>query len=93
MKAAGASEIIVVEVSDDRREKALELGATHVLNPVEVDAVARIKELTDGGVDVAFDAAGVQATFLSGVSAVRKGGEFKVVSLWERRSPLVRTAL
>ena len=92
MKAAGASEIIVVEVSDDRRE-ALELGATHVLNPVEVDAVARIKELTDGGVDVAFDAAGVQATFLSGVSAVRKGGEFKVVSLWSDRSPLVRTAL
>ncbi|WP_339223676.1 2,3-butanediol dehydrogenase [Paenibacillus sp. FSL W7-1332] len=84
VKAAGASEIIVVEVSDDRREKALELGATHVLNPVEVDAVARIKELTDGGVDVAFDAAGVQATFLSGVSAVRRGGEFKVVSLWEQ---------
>ncbi|MFF3924147.1 2,3-butanediol dehydrogenase [Paenibacillus lactis] len=84
VKAAGASEIIVVEVSDERREKALELGATHVIHPVETDAVQRIKELTDGGVDVAFDAAGVQATFLSGVSAVRKGGEFKVVSLWEQ---------
>lgn len=84
VKAAGASEIFVVEVSDERREKALELGATHVLNPVETDAVTKIKELTDGGVDVAFDAAGVQATFLSGVNAVRKGGEFKVVSLWEQ---------
>lgn len=84
VKAAGASEIIVVEVSDERREKAMELGATLTINPVETDAVAIIKELTDGGVDVAFDAAGVQATFLSGVSAVRKGGEFKVVSLWEQ---------
>lgn len=84
VKAAGASEIFVIEVSDERREKALELGATHVLNPVEIDAVTKIKELTDGGVDVAFDAAGVQATFLSGVNAVRKGGEFKVVSLWEK---------
>ena len=84
VKAAGASEIIVVEVSDERREKALELGATHVIHPVEADAVQQIKELTGGGVDVAFDAAGVQATFLSGVSAVRKGGEFKVVSLWEQ---------
>ncbi|WP_144526407.1 zinc-binding dehydrogenase, partial [Bacillus pumilus] len=39
VKAAGAGRIIVVEVSDERRAKAMELGATHVINPVETDAV------------------------------------------------------
>lgn len=40
--------------------------------------------MTNGGVDVAFDAAGVQATFESGIYAVRPGGEFKIISLWEK---------
>lgn len=31
VKAAGVSEIFVVEVSEERRQKALELGTTHVL--------------------------------------------------------------
>lgn len=84
VKAAGASEIFVVEVSDERRQKALELGATYVINPIDTDAVAFIREKTNGGVDVAYDAAGVQATFTSGVSAVHPGGEFKIVSVWER---------
>lgn len=84
VKAAGASDIFVIEVSDERREKALELGATYAINPIEQDAVAFIKEMTNGGVNVAYDAAGVQATFTSGVNSVRPGGEFKVVSVWEK---------
>jgi len=84
VKAAGAGRIFVVEVSEERREKALELGATHALNPVEVDAVTLIREMTNGGVDVAYDAAGVQATFESGIYVVRPGGEFKIISLWEK---------
>ncbi|GIP26739.1 (R,R)-butanediol dehydrogenase [Paenibacillus sp. J23TS9] len=84
VKAAGAGRIFVVEVSEERREKALELGATHVINPVTTDAVQLINELTNGGVDVAYDAAGVQATFESGIHIVRPGGEFKIVSLWEK---------
>lgn len=44
VKAAGASEIFVVEVSDERRQKALELGATYVINPIDTDAVAFIRE-------------------------------------------------
>ncbi len=84
VKAAGASEIFVVEVSDERRQRALELGATYVINPIDIDAVAFIREKTNGGVNVGYDAAGVQATFTSGVSSVRPGGEFKIVSLWEK---------
>jgi len=84
VKAAGASEIFIVEVSDERRQKALELGATYVINPIETDAATFIREKTNGGVEVAYDAAGVQATFTSGVNSVHPGGEFKIVSVWER---------
>lgn len=82
VKAAGASEIFVVEVAEERRQKAAELGATHVINPIDTDAAAFIRKKTNGGVSVAYEAAGVQATFTSGVSSVRPGGEFKVVSIW-----------
>lgn len=84
VKAAGASQIFVVEVSEERRQKALELGATYAINPIDTDVTKYIKEITNGGVNVAFDAAGVQATFTSGISVVQPGGEFKVVSLWEK---------
>ncbi|WP_239616177.1 2,3-butanediol dehydrogenase [Cohnella mopanensis] len=84
VKAAGASQIFIVEVSEERRKKALELGATHAINPIDTDAAHSIKEATNGGVDVAYDAAGVQATFVAGVGSVRPGGEFKVVSVWEK---------
>lgn len=45
--------VIVSEVDSYRREKACSLGATDVINPIEVDLVDKIKELTDGyGADV-----------------------------------------
>lgn len=84
VKVAGASEIFVVVVSDERRQKAIELGANYVINPIDTDEVAFIREKTNGGVNVAYDTAGVQATFSSGVSTVRSDGEFKIVSVWEK---------
>ncbi|MCH1624187.1 2,3-butanediol dehydrogenase [Fredinandcohnia quinoae] len=83
-RAAGASKIIAVEVSNERRGKALELGATHAINPAEANAVEVIQSITDGGVDVAFDAAGVEPTFLSGISSIKPDGELMIISLWEK---------
>lgn len=84
VKAAGASQIFVVEVSEERRRKAEELGADYAINPIDTDPAAFIRERTGGGVNVAYDAAGVQATFSGAVNAVMPGGEFKVVSVWEK---------
>ena len=75
---AGATKVIVIDVSDDKLEKAKEFGATHTINPESLasegddeDAspedqpvVKAVKDLTDGfGVDVAIDAVGVPQTF------------------------------
>src|SRR5215470_7229416 len=58
-KAFGASQIIAVDVRDDKLQLAREAGATDVVNSATTDAVARVRELTDGrGVDVAFEALG-----------------------------------
>src|SRR5829696_4026692 len=58
-KAFGASQIIAVDVKSDKLEAATRLGATDTVNATTTDAVARVRELTDGrGVDVAFEVLG-----------------------------------
>ncbi|KAK4393708.1 Succinate-semialdehyde dehydrogenase (acetylating) [Sesamum angolense] len=53
-RAFGASEIIAVDVQDEKLQKAKTFGATHAINARKEDAVAKIKEITGGrGVDVA----------------------------------------
>ncbi|GGC70641.1 scyllo-inosose 3-dehydrogenase [Haloferax sulfurifontis] len=64
-RAAGAGKVIAFEPSDERREIAHELGFEHVYNPIEVDPVAKIAELTDHeGADVHVETSGaVSATY------------------------------
>ena len=50
-KALGA-QVIVSEVDEARRAKALEVGADVVLNPAEVNVQEEIKKLTEVGADV-----------------------------------------
>lgn len=73
-RLCGASLIIAVESIPRRQEMAKRMGADIVLNPKEEDAVAEIKRLTGGGVDVAVEALGEQATFESCLRSVRPGG-------------------
>ena len=49
LKARGVSEVYVVDLMDKRLEKAMELGATGVINGGKEDVVAKIKELTGEG--------------------------------------------
>ena len=42
-RAFGASDIIAVDVQDDKLEKAKTLGATHTVNAAKEDAVERIR--------------------------------------------------
>lgn len=82
LRAAGASKIFVAEVSDERRELALKMGADVVLNPVKEDVAQIIKDSTNGGVDVSFDVAGIEATFNQSLDVVKPNGEFMIVSIF-----------
>ena len=81
-RAFGASQIIAVDVRDDKLEAARRLGATDVVNSRETDAVARVRELTDGrGVDTAFEVLGLPQTFTQAFEMIRDGGRMIAVGI------------
>ncbi|RXK17602.1 2,3-butanediol dehydrogenase [Macrococcus sp. DPC7161] len=81
-RAAGASKIIVLDLSQERLNKAKECGATHIINSGEVNPVEAIKEIVPGGVDRTFEVAGVQATFVQAIDATRPRGTMVIVSIF-----------
>lgn len=74
-KLKGASKVIVTEINQLRAQKAKELGADYVINPIETDPVAEIKKLTDGrGADTVIEAVGSTITYTQAFEFVSKGG-------------------
>jgi len=68
-----ADPVIAVDLADEKLEFAKKFGATIGINASREDPVARIRELTDGGVDFAFDAIGVWSTMEQILAAARPG--------------------
>ncbi|QKY21840.1 2,3-butanediol dehydrogenase (plasmid) [Halolamina sp. CBA1230] len=83
LQAVGAGTIYAVEPQDSRRELAAEVGADETLDPTGTDAVAHITEETDGGVDVAFEAAGIEQTVQDAITSTAPAGNITVVSIFE----------
>jgi S-(hydroxymethyl)glutathione dehydrogenase/alcohol dehydrogenase len=81
-RLAGASAIVAVDPFTFRRETALELGATHALDPRSDDVTPFIRDLTNGrGADAAIDSAGVPGVLAQAYAAVRRGGTVVAVGL------------
>ena len=73
-KAMGAR-VIAMEVVPERRQLAKELGADHVINPLETDPVEAIKELTGGmGASVMLETSGNPAARQQMLAAMRPFG-------------------
>ncbi|MEX0957820.1 MAG: zinc-dependent alcohol dehydrogenase family protein [Burkholderiales bacterium] len=73
-KVAGASQVIAIDVHDDKLELAKTLGATDTVNAKDENAIQKVKDLTAGGVDFGFEMAGsVQAMELA-YRITRRGG-------------------
>ena len=83
---AGASQIIAVDMLDNKLALGKQFGATDTVNAAREDVVERIKELTGGlGVHFAFEAIGlVEAPFVQSVMSTRKRG----VTTWVGHAPL-----
>ena len=89
LKAIGAKTVYMTEISEKRRKKAEELGATSVFNPMETRISGRIKELTAGrGLDVAIEAVGIEATLKDCLTSVRHQGKVIVVGIFTDRVPI-----
>lgn len=68
------AKIYMIDLDTNRLKLAKKLGATHIINSGEIDAVKRIMTETKDGVDVAIEAVGVPATFDICQHIVRPGG-------------------
>jgi alcohol dehydrogenase len=72
--AAGAREIIAVDLSPAKRETALSLGATQAFDGAAADVVEQIKAATQGGLDHVFEFAGSVRAFETAYRITRRGG-------------------
>ena len=81
-RAFGASQVIAVDVSDDKLEIARAVGATDAVNSRTTSAAERVRELTNGrGVDVAFEVLGRAETFALALEMVGDGGRMVAVGI------------
>jgi S-(hydroxymethyl)glutathione dehydrogenase/alcohol dehydrogenase len=80
---AGARRIIAVDVSDGKLETARKFGATDLINSSSGDVLERVNRLLpgEGGVDYAFEAVGLKATFELAFALVRRGGTAVMIGL------------
>jgi alcohol dehydrogenase len=72
--ASGAREVIAVDLHDSKLELARALGATATVNARDPDAVEKVKALTRGGVDYAFEMAGSVQAMEAAYRMTRRGG-------------------
>ena len=56
--AAGARQVVAVDLADDKLALARELGATDTVNASAVDAAEQVRALTKGGAEFVFEFAG-----------------------------------
>jgi S-(hydroxymethyl)glutathione dehydrogenase/alcohol dehydrogenase len=78
---AGATPIIGVDPQASRRELAQKYGATHVIDPTNIDVVAEIRKIAPNGVDHAVEASGALPVMGQALAALRaQGGRAVVIS-------------
>lgn len=73
-QAAGARQIIAIDLADDKLRQALALGATHTVNAGDSDAAEQIRAFSSGGVEFAFEFAGSIHALELAYRVTRRGG-------------------
>lgn len=80
LKAEGVSKVYVVDIMQKRLDKALELGATGVINSKETDVLKEVERLTDGkGADLVIETAGMEITTRQAIHIAKKGATIVLV--------------
>lgn len=80
LKAEGVSRVYVVDIMQKRLDKALELGATGIINSQEIDVLKEVERLTEGrGADLVIETAGMEITTRQAIHIARKGANIVLV--------------
>jgi alcohol dehydrogenase len=84
----GASLVIGVDGDEARLRMAKRMGADEVIDYRSEDVVARVKQLTGGGADVAIEALGTQQTFEQALRCLRPGGTLSSLGVYSGKLQL-----
>jgi len=77
LRRAGASDVILSEPSESRRKMAMEMGATHVIDPAKENVAEKVLEITEGhGADLILEATGLPSVVWTDVEKI----------IWEGRA-------
>lgn len=87
-RAAGAVEIIVSDVAEERRQAALNFGATSVIDPLTTDVPREAHR-----VDSFVDASGARTAVEAGIAALRPGGRAVLVGMGLPELPMSITQI
>jgi S-(hydroxymethyl)glutathione dehydrogenase/alcohol dehydrogenase len=81
-RIAGAATIIAVDLSPARRAAAVDLGATHTVDPAAADPVEQVQALTGGrGVDHSFEVVGLPELMVQAFAMARVEGSVTFVGM------------
>lgn len=83
-KMAKAKQIIAVDINNDKKDIALKMGATHFVNPKEIEGTItdHIIALTDGGADYTFECVGNVDLMRAALESCHKGwGESIIIGV------------
>lgn len=83
MRTKNPKKLIVLDLAENRLEKARQFGADLTLNPGKEDVVSKVLELTEGyGCDVYIEASGNPASVEQGLRMIIKQGRFVEFSVF-----------
>jgi alcohol dehydrogenase len=74
-RAAGAEQIVAIDLSREKLDLARTMGATDVFEAKADGIVEMVKDATAGGVDHAIELAGAGAALQTGYQIIRRGGQ------------------
>jgi alcohol dehydrogenase len=72
--ASGASQIVAIDLSEEKLALARSMGATASVNAGDADAISQVRAITGGGADFVFEFAGVGAALENACKMTRRGG-------------------
>jgi L-iditol 2-dehydrogenase len=96
-QSAGVAHVVVVDILDERLDKALVIGADAVINSATEDVLARLIELHGegeamfpgkAGTDVYLDAAGAKPVVDTALRAAKKGATLCIVGVHKEPVPI-----
>lgn len=79
LKQMGVENVVVIELNDFNKQKALDLGATSVFKPEEQYTIRKL--MNNLGPDYIFECVGLPQTYIQSINLVRKAGTVVFIGL------------